>query len=95
MSWKSRQSKELRRLVAIGRPISAVRNDIDENGQEYAIAVTLRKVGAQYHFFMDQYYLTGTTGETIREEGMVFDDLEQAIRHLEDASGILLYEFKV
>jgi hypothetical protein len=95
MSWQTRHAKEIRRLLALGRPISALRDDTDENGRPYTIAATLRKVGSEYHFFMDLFYPIGTTGETIREEGRVFDDIEQALRYLEDMSGIPLYQFKV
>ena len=94
MSRITRQEKEVRRLVADGRPVSAIRKDTDAEGREYHIAATLRRVGARYYFLMDVYYPTGTTGETIREEGMIFDDVDEANRYLQDASRIPLHEFR-
>lgn len=94
MGWKSRQEKEVRRLVALGRPVTATRQEADEKGRPYCITATLHKVGPQYHFLMDHYYLTGVTGETIKEEARTFVDLEEALRHLTQASGIQLYDFK-
>ncbi len=94
MGWKSRQEKEVRRLIELGRAVSMVRKNIDGETGAYNVAATLRKVGGLYLLMLDFYYPTGSTGETIREDGITFHDLEQAIHYLKNEFDIMLHEFR-
>lgn len=94
MGWKSRQEKELRRLIELSRPVSTVRENVGEGTRSYNIAATIHKIRGRYQLLLDVYYPTGTTGETIREEGKAFDDLEQVLRYLKEEFDISFHEFK-
>ncbi len=94
MGFKSRHEKEIRRLIELGRPVSTVRENTGEGTPPYNIAATLRKVGGRYQLLVDVYYPTGSTGETIKEEGKSFDNLEQALSYLNEEFDISLHNFK-
>ncbi len=94
MGWKSRQEKEIRRLIELGRPVSVVHKNIEVAARPYHIAATLRKVGKLYHLLLDAYYPTGSTGETIDEKEMTFNDLNQAFLYLKKEFDISPYEMK-
>jgi hypothetical protein len=94
MGWKSRQEREIRRLIELGRPVSTVRKNIGGVERSYNVAATIRKVENVYFLLLDIYYPTGSTGETIQEKGMTFNDMEEALHYLKNEFDIMLHEFK-
>ncbi|MCB9762080.1 MAG: hypothetical protein H6741_00100 [Alphaproteobacteria bacterium] len=87
-----RRAKQLRALVAKGALVSCSRLMEEADDGRY-LAASIKRHGDFYLVYIEAYYATPPHGQEIAQDSWFFDDLDEALRRLVEASGIPLHAF--